>query len=567
MNDWYIAQLAPNGAQIGEFLQVESWQTTDTLNEDGSFSLTLPLTAQAVAQIGNGLPSNPLAIIGIYVRFDDGFECVGGGYTKKSKPDFEARKLTISGEGWLSPLARTFIMNGEISDLVAVDSTTDRGFNNHRSDGGGGFDTFYPQDNLPYSFAWTSPATNLEYIYIGDYVPFDNWTVTLSQANTNGANLIGEYFRVSADGNALWEILSFTDGTAVASKTMAQNGTISWTKPSEWGLSSHDGKERFWIRFFVDANLTEITMTANTQRVKGKSQTDISDLSGYFPSGWSLATSSEQGTLSGSYWPRIHGVSVLRQAVSMVERASEFFRAGDGSTTDPRRLDWFRLGERTCEMIAMNASPAGLISAENRAYIEKLDYEIDYTDVIDELYVEGAGQGVAALTLALSTDVYIGKFVYPAQSLVTNLTVEESMSDFRKFNSIRSESGLPTEDAANELLRAAISHLNQRVLPETSLSMKLRGLSHRLRAGDKFKIDYAYYHDDELVYALSGDVFAESVTWSSDGGVVVCDVKASSAPRSITSDKFIQQIESAASYIRDVQPLDSSDIRRLGRTA
>ena len=103
---------------------------------------------------------------------------------------------------------------------------------------------------------------NNECIFIGVPVKFKSVTITVSAANGNASVLTG-YYRKSDN---TWAALSgFTDGTASGGATFAQNGTISWTVPTDWKDNYMYAQNKFWIQLRVSAQLdSEVEISAVT---------------------------------------------------------------------------------------------------------------------------------------------------------------------------------------------------------------------------------------------------------------------------------------------------------------
>jgi hypothetical protein len=101
------------------------------------------------------------------------------------------------------------------------------------------------------------------YLYIGkreldcfSYLRFDLGPTF----NSNAATLTAEYSAGIDDaGTTTWTALAITDGTAVAGKPFAQDGTITYTKPPAWGEGKVDGSTMYWLRLKTSANLTAAT--------------------------------------------------------------------------------------------------------------------------------------------------------------------------------------------------------------------------------------------------------------------------------------------------------------------
>lgn len=107
-------------------------------------------------------------------------------------------------------------------------------------------------------------------VYIGSHVPFSGLDVDVDAANANASVLSVDYW----DGSA-WSDISPTDGTISTGATFGQDGTITWTVPTDWaaaklkdivstaktGLGA--GGPLFWVRLTVSAAL-DATTTLNS---------------------------------------------------------------------------------------------------------------------------------------------------------------------------------------------------------------------------------------------------------------------------------------------------------------
>ena len=105
-----------------------------------------------------------------------------------------------------------------------------------------------------------------DYLYVGFAGIIGGFTVDMG-ATVNGvtATLTGDY----SDATRNWTALSITDGSASAGATLAIDGNVTWTVPTNWStaplkkLVPGDGfavtpekPELFWARFTVSATLT-----------------------------------------------------------------------------------------------------------------------------------------------------------------------------------------------------------------------------------------------------------------------------------------------------------------------
>ena len=107
-------------------------------------------------------------------------------------------------------------------------------------------------------------------LYVGAHLPFRGVDIDVDGTNSAGtATLTANYS--SLDG---FKSLTITDGTE-ATRTLAQDGTVTWTVPVDWkprtlaqlepgfGSYSHKYKDipMFWVRFAVSAAVTDTSVT------------------------------------------------------------------------------------------------------------------------------------------------------------------------------------------------------------------------------------------------------------------------------------------------------------------
>lgn len=105
-------------------------------------------------------------------------------------------------------------------------------------------------------------AANGDYIYIGSHIPFAGVRVDGTNFNSNASTLTVNYW----NGRS-WVSISATDGTASAGATFAQDGSVTWTVPTQWASSSLNSTgdsnyqvspydtSQYWTRWEVSAAL------------------------------------------------------------------------------------------------------------------------------------------------------------------------------------------------------------------------------------------------------------------------------------------------------------------------
>lgn len=81
-------------------------------------------------------------------------------------------------------------------------------------------------------------AANGDYLYVGSHIQFGGVVVDVTAAKVNGtvSTLTVNYW----DGSA-WSDISDVDGTASGSASMAQDGNVTWTVPTDWTQATLEG--------------------------------------------------------------------------------------------------------------------------------------------------------------------------------------------------------------------------------------------------------------------------------------------------------------------------------------
>lgn len=106
-------------------------------------------------------------------------------------------------------------------------------------------------------------------VWVGSHVPFRGISVDVDAANGNAATVAATYWTTGATMASL----TVTDGTASGGNCFAQDGTITWTVPTDWqaaplatvaGIAAgvqipHKGRELYWVKLTVNAALDSST--------------------------------------------------------------------------------------------------------------------------------------------------------------------------------------------------------------------------------------------------------------------------------------------------------------------
>uniref|UniRef100_A0A6M3XVB5 Uncharacterized protein n=1 Tax=viral metagenome TaxID=1070528 RepID=A0A6M3XVB5_9ZZZZ len=113
-------------------------------------------------------------------------------------------------------------------------------------------------------------AANNDYLYVGSWLPFAGVHCDVDAANSVASALTVNYW----DGTA-WTTTSATDNTKSGTTTFAQDGTVTWSVPTDWvpdslvdigaataGIGTHVGvQDIYWTRWQVSVQLdTQVTL-------------------------------------------------------------------------------------------------------------------------------------------------------------------------------------------------------------------------------------------------------------------------------------------------------------------
>ena len=111
-------------------------------------------------------------------------------------------------------------------------------------------------------------AANLDFLYVGAKWPFRGVSIDVDSTNSVASVLTVKYWNGTA-----WGTISATDGTISAATTMAVDGNVTWTVPTDWVHNSltkigdalgtaaipHIGDDLYWTRWEVSVALDSST--------------------------------------------------------------------------------------------------------------------------------------------------------------------------------------------------------------------------------------------------------------------------------------------------------------------
>lgn len=148
-----------------------------------------------------------------------------------------------------------FLVILKTADLLVTEPTS---YSDNAQDGATGTDV---------TLSSLDTIANGDAVYVGSYVPFGGVVIDVDAANGTASVLTVKY-RKSDD---TWADITATDGTDSGGATMAVDGSVTWTVPTDWKTArlrdTGDTKlnagfatqELFWTRWEVSAALDSST--------------------------------------------------------------------------------------------------------------------------------------------------------------------------------------------------------------------------------------------------------------------------------------------------------------------
>lgn len=168
-----------------------------------------------------------------------------------------ARQLFLTGRNYSTAV----VSRVGLCPWVAVLKTQDAGvtitdYSDNAQDGSTGTDI---------TLSSMSTAAAGDFLYVGAHTPFRGATIDVDSVNGTTSALTVKYW----DGNS-WEDISATDGTDAAGVSLAQDGAVTWTIPSDWpptslvnagdtGSLPMTGNKYYWTRWQWAAGLDSST--------------------------------------------------------------------------------------------------------------------------------------------------------------------------------------------------------------------------------------------------------------------------------------------------------------------
>lgn len=223
----------------------------------------------------------------------------------------------------------------------------------------------------------------------------------------------------------------------------------------------------------------------------------------FAPSGWSITS----GTTIKDVYVRFDEQSVLNALVSITEATGEHFRLGSG-----REIVWVGpyTGFSSSGVRAIGGVPLGN-SAQNTPeimIIKSLTELTDSHELVTRVKPRGAGNGNAILKLLAVTDAAPAGFTLNAaegyiekDSSVATYGVIVKPVDFKNISPL-SSSVADKNQAANQLMRAAVELLNRWAEPQKFYQIELRKSEVILQPGTTIRVIFKQTIDEVDVFDI-----------------------------------------------------------------
>lgn len=453
------------------------WEYQPRLNKVASFSFQMPIADPKSAEIVKKRTVTAFGLVdGVLTELGDGIiDHIGVGVADNApmlvvRGDGTERELTYRSVGFLE-----IFEDGTQTPLYTqfVNSSTD------------------VINDLP-NMRDGNPATNdllqlsdpTRFFYIGMDVTFKALTLSFVLNNVNVDVLDVQYF----DGELWKSIVGVVDGTTVGGVPFAQNGTISWTRPSDWERVNHDNKPVYWIRIRPGTGITNVRINIASIEAKQPSTTDVTDIMALAPAPWALDTVPSfayGGTANGTY-NSFAGELVWNALLKTATQAGEQFRKGDGRT-----IQWLRSDEPSSGVRAIRGGNGITLTDEDVCYLVNLSRVQNTFDEITRVYPFGAGNGGARLTLANTTlSAPVGYVLDVVNNFIRVDPEPTRIERYVSFKDVQAQDNINERAGADALFLAALAHLQKRQAGHVTYRAMVVGLDKVIKAGETVRIVY-----------------------------------------------------------------------------
>lgn len=539
----------------GPVSKVIGFSANDRTNEAGRWSFTVPAEIDT-SNIINGNEAYGYAL-------EEGNRlCVFGGQITDVSPLEKGDgglDLEVSGFGLLDKLTDDWIVSEELKESGAGVRPLRVYDLNLEADLVNSYD-----GNAATGDTWSLDTVgNLRVYYICYTQPFWDVVLNIGTPNTTSSTtLTAQYYSPVGfdDVSPGWKEIGITDGTKSGTTSMAQDGTIAYTRPTDWLELVLYGYQGYWLRIYANKNFSAqvLDMTISTHVEKAADISTIVGLSsdmtiqsggGYY-----------SGTNDGTYL-KIQNSNVLSALRQVAEAENGIFRV---EGRDQYKVAYLRDNGHTPTDTLYAVGPSapgdytGLV--ESTMIITGFDYQKNSDNQANRIYIRGSGNGTrakAGLEFADSSWLPSGYDANLSDGYVQKTTVTTRKSAGLTLPGMKNIDGArETRELANQLLRTAYYELIAREEPVEFLQLEVGNVTRAILPGDNITVIYnrASQVTNTQMININGSYTVMSVSPKLIGGVFLLDLTLSNVTRQPkqeldfaldTAEKMKRMIETA----------------------
>lgn len=280
---------------------------------------------------------------------------------------------------------------------------------------------------------------------------------------------------------------------------------------------------------FIEISGPDLLAELSYKLIYGTSLGALSLVSGV---GWQLAVSRQPPTVNGDFF----GETAFASLVSLSEMSGENFRLGINRTIQWIGKQYVHCGLRALKNVGLNQDPKTCL-------ILDLKKESDSSDLITRLYPYGSGGVDSRLSILNSTEEHAGYHINRELNYIEKATTVNEyglIESEQRFNEVSIDEQ-SEQDAANQLLRAAVAHYEKFSQVYESYDLNLAGVNINVNAGELIRVVYRQVFNNTLILNINRDFYILEVTEEIDNqGRFKTSLKVANMPRwPVTESSFV----------------------------
>lgn len=384
-------------------------------------------------------------------------------------------------------------------------------------------------------------ADAFQYVYIGFSRAFKEVKFHFNQVNQTvvATTNVVQYFNGTA-----WVSLTYTDGTAVAGICWKQNGSWTFTVPTDWvplvqnciatGATPDNNLNDYWLRVHMagwawdHVKIDEITVLTDVATLTGAQL-----IMALAPAGWTLTGYTT--TLTAAYL-QLGDETILEALTNLATLVGEQFRLTGTGTA--REIGWIRTDQTDSGVIAMrNGDPTSILADPTRCLISELHTTKDSYNLVSRVIPYGAGSGSARLTLASTTRTAPAGYTLSAASNYLKFDATEvtygQVEKVQVWSNIGPATSASADQvaAANSLYDAALYWLSINALVLNTYALVVYALTTALRPGDTLHIVWLEVVDGVAIRNVDANlIILEAATTVDEHGTYAVALTVSNQP-------------------------------------